>query len=201
MVLLSHRHSLSMCRSHTNMYVAVRTHSADTKHCAHTHIYDVQYLPTLHACSLFQKSSTAEYQSNWFLQQHTPTHGDRSRSHLLIFSSAWEKGKQHSWPMAPPSLSSCSPRPAVTPLFSQPLVLSLTDGGRAPLLLPSCPLCHLFSSPLKGQTNPVRMKATKQENPPKNPPSLSVQPEEDRERQQTLEKNERVIPCSCSTLH
>lgn len=140
------------------MDVAVCTHRQLTQSDRHTHTQ----------CTVYSYMHTVPpnrphhwvYECNWLLQQHTPTHEDRSRRHLLIFSSAWENGKQHSWPMAPPSLSSCSPLPDVTPLFPLPLVLRQTDASSSPVsshsLSPCLPFCVT-----EGQTDPVRMEATK----------------------------------------
>lgn len=201
MMLLSHRHSLSMCRSHTDMYVAVRTHSADTKHYAHTHIRCAVSSYTAHMQSFPKKQH--RWVSIRLVSPTTHTHAWRQEQEALtdfLLGLGEREAAQLTHGASFPLL--LFPSPYCYPSFSS-APCSKPDGWRespaSPPVLPS--LCHLFSSPPKGQTNPVRMKATKQEKPPKNPRSPSVQPEEDRERQQTLEKNERVIPCSCSTLH
>lgn len=68
------------------------------------------------------------------VQLSFPTTHAHTWRHLLIFSSAWEKGKQHSWPMAPPSLFSCSPLARCYPFLLSPR--SVTSRQSSVLLLP-----------------------------------------------------------------
>lgn len=192
---ISYTHTNTHCPSvgHTIMDVVVHTHWQKTH--THTHIYN----PTLHAYR--PSRQTTEYinligfSNNTHPRMETLTDfllglGEREAAQLthgasfplLLFPS----------PCCYPPFFLSSPCSKIDRWSERVLLLSL------PLFLSLSPLrCHSFSS-LEGQAD---RRGWKQQKKKENTPFSCVQPEEAGVRQQTMKKNERVAPCSRSTLH
>lgn len=167
MVLLSHRHSLSMCRSHTDMYVAVHTHSADTKHCAHTHIRCAVSSYTAHMQSFPKKQH--RWVSIRLVSPTTHTHAWRQEQEALtdfLLGLGEREAAQLTHGASFPLL--LFPSPCCYPSFSS-APCSKPDGWRespaSPPVLPSVSLVLLPSQradkPSEDESNQTRKKPQK----------------------------------------
>lgn len=172
MMLLSHRHSLSMCRSHTDMYVAVRTHSADTKHYAHTHIRCAVSSYTAHMQSFPKKQH--RWVSIRLVSPTTHTHAWRQEQEALtdfLLGLGEREAAQLTHGASFPLL-----------LFPSPYCYPSFDGWReSPASPPVLPSVSLVLLPSQRADKPSEDESNQTRKTPKKP-SLSVRAAQRRQR-------------------
>lgn len=180
MMLLSHRHSLSMCRSHTDMYVAVRTHSADTKHYAHTHIRCAVSSYTAHMQSFPKKQH--RWVSIRLVSPTTHTHAWRQEQEALtdfLLGLGEREAAQLTHGVSFPLL--LFPSPYCYPSFSSAPCSKPDRWRESPASPPVLPSVSLVLLPSQRADKPSEDESNQTRKNPKKP-SLSVRAARRRQR-------------------